>query len=186
MEKNTKILLGVGAIIAAYLILKPKKAVAQTSLVSTPNTTPLVFTERQQNINNMYLATDANEVIQNPFSVWNGDKFDNYVIYNDVTQQEIDIAKKSYPNSILAKSNYLVDNSKYSKAVLTTKTKDCETTIYSCFKPSRKEIIQIPIDDECYKYQNQIPQCLPNPDYFKPEFIETYTPDRTNWGTWGN
>jgi hypothetical protein len=26
MEKNTKILLGVGAIIAAYLILKPKKA----------------------------------------------------------------------------------------------------------------------------------------------------------------
>jgi len=42
MEKQTKILLGVGAIIAAYLILKPKKAVAQTELVSlkkspTPN-----------------------------------------------------------------------------------------------------------------------------------------------------
>ena len=31
MEKNTKILLGVGAVIAAYLILKPKKAVAQTN-----------------------------------------------------------------------------------------------------------------------------------------------------------
>ena len=30
MEKQTKILLGVGAIIAAYLILKPKKAVAPT------------------------------------------------------------------------------------------------------------------------------------------------------------
>jgi hypothetical protein len=30
MEKQTKILLGVGAAIAAYLILKPKKAVAQT------------------------------------------------------------------------------------------------------------------------------------------------------------
>ena len=30
MEKQTKILLGVGAIIAAYLILKPKKAAAQT------------------------------------------------------------------------------------------------------------------------------------------------------------
>jgi len=27
MEKNTKILIGVGAVIAAYLILKPKKAV---------------------------------------------------------------------------------------------------------------------------------------------------------------
>jgi hypothetical protein len=31
MEKNTKILLGVGAVIAVYLILKPKKAVAQTN-----------------------------------------------------------------------------------------------------------------------------------------------------------
>jgi hypothetical protein len=30
MEKNTKILLGLGAVIAAYLILKPKKAIAQT------------------------------------------------------------------------------------------------------------------------------------------------------------
>jgi hypothetical protein len=34
MEKNTKILLGVGAVIAAYLILKPKKVMAQTDLVS--------------------------------------------------------------------------------------------------------------------------------------------------------
>lgn len=31
MEKNTKILLGLGAVIAAYLILKPKKATAQTN-----------------------------------------------------------------------------------------------------------------------------------------------------------
>ena len=30
MKKNTKILLGVGAVIAAYLILKPKKAAAET------------------------------------------------------------------------------------------------------------------------------------------------------------
>jgi hypothetical protein len=35
MEKNTKILLGVGAVIAAYLILKPKKAAAQTSVVAS-------------------------------------------------------------------------------------------------------------------------------------------------------
>jgi hypothetical protein len=32
MEKNTKILLGVGAVIAAYLILKPKKAVTSTTI----------------------------------------------------------------------------------------------------------------------------------------------------------
>jgi len=33
MEKNTKILLGVGAVIAAYLILKHKKAVGQMNLI---------------------------------------------------------------------------------------------------------------------------------------------------------
>jgi hypothetical protein len=33
MEKQTKILLGVGAVIAAYLILKPKKVAAQTDVV---------------------------------------------------------------------------------------------------------------------------------------------------------
>ena len=37
MEKNTKILLGVGAVIAAYLILKPKKVAAQTDVVSPPS-----------------------------------------------------------------------------------------------------------------------------------------------------
>ena len=35
MEKQTKILLGVGAVIAAYLILKPKKATAQTGVVTS-------------------------------------------------------------------------------------------------------------------------------------------------------
>jgi hypothetical protein len=43
MEKQTKILLGVGAVIAAYLILKPKKAAAQTNLTipaSKNNTSP--------------------------------------------------------------------------------------------------------------------------------------------------
>ena len=38
MKKNTKILLGLGAVIAAYLILKPKKVLTQTSVVNTPNT----------------------------------------------------------------------------------------------------------------------------------------------------
>jgi hypothetical protein len=35
MEKNTKILIGVGAVIAAYLILKPKKAAAQPKAVAS-------------------------------------------------------------------------------------------------------------------------------------------------------
>jgi hypothetical protein len=35
MERQTKILLGLGAIIAAYLILKPKKAAARTGVVTS-------------------------------------------------------------------------------------------------------------------------------------------------------
>ena len=37
MKKNTKILLGVGAVIAAYLILKPKKGAAETKPNSIAN-----------------------------------------------------------------------------------------------------------------------------------------------------
>jgi hypothetical protein len=37
MEKNTKILLGIGAVIAAYLILKPKKEVVKNPIDLLPN-----------------------------------------------------------------------------------------------------------------------------------------------------
>jgi len=40
MEKQTKILLGLGAVIAAYLILKPKKAVAAAKTEKYPNDFP--------------------------------------------------------------------------------------------------------------------------------------------------
>ena len=40
MEKNTKILLGIGAAIAAYLILKPKKAVSQTIVSDVKSPAP--------------------------------------------------------------------------------------------------------------------------------------------------
>ena len=43
MEKQTKILLGVGVVIAAYLILKPKKAVAQKEVVTDTNTSDKVI-----------------------------------------------------------------------------------------------------------------------------------------------
>jgi hypothetical protein len=53
MEKNTKILLGLGAVIAAYLILKPKKAITQTT--SDINTKDTVDMSQSDNIgNNLY------------------------------------------------------------------------------------------------------------------------------------
>jgi len=116
MEKNTKILLGLGAVIAAYLILKRKKAIGQTAEVSTPNQ---------------------------------------------------------------------------------VKTKDCVVKTYNCVTTTYKTI-QIPIDDEkCDTpmrfggYQPEPPPCAgPLPDMSNKKFdimdYENYTPDRTNWGTWGN
>jgi hypothetical protein len=84
MQKNTKILLGIGAVIAAYLILKPKKAIGQTPNVNTP--TPV-------------------------------------------------------------------------------KTKDCVVSSYNCVTRTY-QTIQIPIDDECYKYQNANPPCAEPLDRF--------------------
>jgi UDP-N-acetylmuramyl pentapeptide synthase len=49
MEKNTKILLGLGAVIAAYLILKPKKAVVTpvtTTIMETGASLPIISTEQ--------------------------------------------------------------------------------------------------------------------------------------------
>jgi len=48
MEKQTKILLGVGAVIAAYLILKPKKAAAQTSVAPTPAPAPVPIVDNNR------------------------------------------------------------------------------------------------------------------------------------------
>jgi hypothetical protein len=47
MEKNTKILLGLGAVIAAYLIFKPKVAVV-TTINTTTQTTKKVCPEGQE------------------------------------------------------------------------------------------------------------------------------------------
>ena len=61
MEKNTKILLGVGAVIAAYLILKPKKEVKSTTIsedTNVPNQEALYTTS----INVSDLVCDKNRV----------------------------------------------------------------------------------------------------------------------------
>jgi hypothetical protein len=61
MEKNTKILLGLGAVIAAYLILKPKKAIAQNGLVSlkkSPNDGSVIIDNNEDYISKrLYMPT---------------------------------------------------------------------------------------------------------------------------------
>jgi hypothetical protein len=122
MEKETKILLVLGAAVAAYLILKPKKAAAQTVAapdqpvkvdgVPLPQKSNVPLTDRQTNVNNMFSTTDSGGVIRNPYSSSsNGTRFDDYVSMYNITQAEIDVAKSYYPNAPLTKSNYKVSKS---------------------------------------------------------------------------
>jgi hypothetical protein len=134
MDKNTKILLLLGAAgVAAYLLLKPKKATTPQTMGTPSNTTPKVIvpsvvpspvpspvpsipkptaplTDRQTNVNNMFSTTDSGGVIRNPYSGSNGTRFDDYVSRYSITQSEIDVAKSYHPNAPLTKSNYKVSN----------------------------------------------------------------------------
>jgi hypothetical protein len=59
MEKQTKILLGVGAVIAAYLIFKPKKAMSETSVVM-PNNIPNDFPDLSKILDSKKPTTPQN------------------------------------------------------------------------------------------------------------------------------
>jgi hypothetical protein len=54
---------------------------------------PIAINTRQQNINNMYSATDANGIIQNPYSLYDKTPFSEYVSQNAVTSEELKIAR---------------------------------------------------------------------------------------------
>jgi hypothetical protein len=54
---------------------------------------PIAINTRQQNINNMYSATDANGIIQNPYSSYDKTPFSEYVSQNAVTSEELQIAR---------------------------------------------------------------------------------------------
>jgi hypothetical protein len=56
---------------------------------------PIAVNTRQQNINNMYSTTDANGIIQNPYSSYDKTPFSDYVSQNAVTSEELKIARAS-------------------------------------------------------------------------------------------
>jgi hypothetical protein len=74
MKKNTKILIGVGAVIAAYLILKPKKAKGQTL---TKEETPKTTKDCRRTIHNCGYSLSKTEIIQIPLDA----KCESYSVY---------------------------------------------------------------------------------------------------------
>lgn len=88
MEKNTKILLGIGAAIAAYLILKPKKVTAQTNVANaqtpeTPTQDGIFDADFNVNTTDDYLCPNPNDYELYTTAI---DTSGNVVIINGVMQ----------------------------------------------------------------------------------------------------
>ena len=188
MEKNTKILLGLGAVIAAYLILKPKKA-TQTDVVTSTKKLDIESLERvpsQDDTPEMILGGTRRTYKDKDGVIYKYTWTSTYPPHGTYTDTK---GNKWDDNG----NQIIVDNI----PITTTKTKDCVVETYNCVTTTYKTI-QIPIDDDkCDTpkrfggYQPEFPQCAgPMPDIPNKKFdimdYETYTPDRTNWGTWGN
>jgi hypothetical protein len=81
MEKNTKILLGLGAVIAAYLILKPKKASVITKSKDIPNDFPNTSKILSNHINPIPYGYENNFIykykVVKPISFGSGSFSDN-------------------------------------------------------------------------------------------------------------
>jgi len=125
MGKNTKILLGVGAIIAAYLILKPKKVMAQTNELNIKNEPdwdslkPIGDNESYPDAwlgDRQYIRVDkyGNEVIQiqpeggQSYNVWNIKDKDGKIIKSiryDVFGKEMPIGSGSTLEDLVALAN---------------------------------------------------------------------------------
>ena len=129
MEKRTKILLGIGAVIAAYLILKPKKAIGQTNepnIKNEPDWDSLKSVDYNKSYPDAYLGDRqhirvdkyGNEVIQiqpegqQSYNVWNIKDKDGKIIKSiryDVFGKEMPIGSGSTLEDLvaLANSDYL-------------------------------------------------------------------------------
>jgi hypothetical protein len=87
MEKNTKILIGVGAIIAAYLILKPKKAMANTQNKNVVTENGYQFIKDSQEEKSFYSATFEKYQI-------GGRPKDNDIIFTPFGQYKFTLTKQ--------------------------------------------------------------------------------------------
>ena len=87
MEKQTKILLGVGAVIAAYLILKPKKAAAQTQNKTIVTENGYKFIKGSQEEKEFYSATYEKYKI-------GGRPKDNDIIFTPFGQYKFTLTKQ--------------------------------------------------------------------------------------------
>jgi hypothetical protein len=184
MEKNTKILLGLGAFIAAYLILKPKKAAAQTDVV----TKKLEI----DSLERVPSSDDTPEMILGATRRTYKDK--DGLIYK-YTWSSAYPPRGKYTDT---NGNQWDDNGNPiigdNIPITTTKTKDCVVKTFNCITTTYKTI-QIPIDANCDApmryggYQPEPPPCAEPLDRdfkFILDETEISPADRTNWGTWGN
>jgi hypothetical protein len=120
MNKKTKILIGVGAAIALYLILKPKKPSATTATPDVVGNQPPPIPVGIDKVQTDSIS-DSKSVLDTPTE---GD---------------------SHPPALPVVTGPRT-------------TKDCVQVGYNC-REKTYNTIQIPLDDDCNKYQPAMPNC---------------------------
>jgi len=163
MKKNTKILLGVGAVIAAYLILKPKNAGANTQNKTIVTKNGYQFVAGSQEEKAFYLATlekyklgatpKNNDIINTLYGQY---KF-------TLTKQGASPSKNS--GGYMASMPYLF-NEGYWTMEQKNPTKDCQVTYWNCGS-NPVETIQIPYEANCQDYQQSMPPCAGPPPIYR-------------------
>jgi hypothetical protein len=78
-------------------VLLPLRPAIRASKKASQNTGGGAISERQQNISNMWCSTNANGVIVNPNSYYNGKTWEEFAKAQTITQAEMDTAKASCP-----------------------------------------------------------------------------------------
>jgi len=93
-------------------------------------------------------------------------KKDKIIIYGLAALSLYLVFRKKTLNTTINLTSATAPATPYSKPLNTdiitpvvSKTKDCEITYFNCDGSNRKEIIQIPINDNCNKYQPALPNC---------------------------
>jgi hypothetical protein len=143
MEKQTKILLGLGAVIAAYLILKPKNAGANTQNKTIVTENGYQFVAGSQEEKAFYLAT-----------------LEKYKL--GATPKNNDIINTLYGQYKFT----LTKQGAYWTMEQKNPTKDCQVTYWNCGS-NPVETIQIPYEANCQDYQQSMPPCAGPPPIYR-------------------
>jgi hypothetical protein len=120
------------------------------------------YSARQSSINDAICSIDRDGFINNPYSTYtNGMSLSKYIGEFKVTSGELNIARATCPNSFYSTGHFGGGGtSDDALGYKEPQTKPCVQVGFDC-RNTTYNTIQIPIDDDCNKYQPEMPPCAP-------------------------